>query len=129
MTLDEFDTALLTYGAKISTWPKELQAPAQNLVQSSSEAHTLLEEMSALDVLMHQATEPEIAPGVIAARLQQSLSDQIEEGPIWSLLPIKGLLAVGSLAGAGGATAAYLLAPASVSSGFLLSMALGGMIP
>jgi hypothetical protein len=129
MTLDEFDINLLTYGSNLDTWPADLQDPAKALLATGPEADRLLREMTGLTHMVEHLTQPAIAPGVVAARLQQSLTERIEEGPIWSLLPIKGLLALGSLAGVGGATAAYILAPVSANSGFFLSMAMGGLLP
>ena len=128
MTLDAFEANLLLHGPDLAIWPEAVRDQAFTLLKANDDAVDLLEEMTSLEALNQTALTSDIAPGVISARLQHSLNQRIEQESTWSWFPLKGLLALGSLAGLGGATAAFLV-PAGLSTGFLLSIAMGGMIP
>jgi len=125
MTLEEFDEALLKWGADLDRWPSTKQNAARALLDTNETAWALLEEMGGFETGLGAAMAVDVDAGIVSARVQSAVHDRVARAGLLSLLPLRRMLGFGSLAGICGAAAAILL-PASVSSSWFLTMALGG---
>ena len=128
MTLQEFDEALLRWGGDLARWPGEVRAAARILLETEPRARALRDEMTRLDADLGAAMVVDLPDGAIAAKVQAALQRRRDPVDLWSLLPLRKILALGSLAGVGGAALA-LVSPMAVSTGALLAIALGGGLP
>ncbi len=128
MTEQEFDSALLTWGADLSNWPDELRSSAEALLQKSETARSLQEEMIRMDAVLESAVMSDVQAGVVSAKVQQVIAQREQGREITDLIPIKQIVGWGSLAGIGGGILAAF-APVSVGVTSLLSVALGGALP
>lgn len=125
MTLQEFDTALLTWGGDLETWPADARAAARILLETDPQARVLLDEMTLFDADLGAAMAIDTPDGPVAAKVQAALRQRQEAVGLWSLLPLRKILGFGSLAGVGGAAMAFV-APSATNTGALLAIALGG---
>lgn len=128
MTLEEFDELLLSHGHDPARWPADQQKAAAELVRSSTEAEALMAEAKMLDGEIGLILAPDTPDGVIAARMQMALQQRQAGQSVFTLLPVRRLAALGSLAGLGGIIAG-LLAPAGGQAVMLLLMATGSVTP
>ncbi|MEM1050106.1 MAG: hypothetical protein AAGL24_28375 [Pseudomonadota bacterium] len=125
MTLQEFDTALLTWGSDLENWPAGARAEARSLLETDPQAQLLLDEMTLFNAELGAAMAVGTSDGAIAAKTQAALQQRRDTVGLWSLLPLRKILGFGSLAGVGGAAMAFV-APSAVNTGALLAIALGG---
>lgn len=125
MTLEEFDEALLKWGPDLDRWRSIEQIAARALLDTNETARALLEEMGGFEAGLGAAMAVDIDAGIISARVQSAVHDRTDRIGLLSLLPLRRILGFGSLAGVCGAVVAMVL-PASVSSSWFLTMALGG---
>ena len=128
MTLEEFDEFLLSHGHDPARWPADRHAAAAKLLRTSAEAQDLLAEAEMLDGEVSLILAPDTPDGVIAARMQAALQNRQAGQSVFTLLPVRRLAALGSLAGLGGIIAG-LLAPAGGQAVLLLLMATGSVTP
>lgn len=125
MTLEEFDEFLLKWGADLDRWPSTEQSAAQALLDTDKTARALLEEMGSFEAGLGAAMAVDVNAGAVSARVQAGIHDRADQSGLFSLLPLRRMLGLGSLAGVVGAAVAVIL-PASVDSSRFLTMALGG---
>ena len=128
MTREEFDAALLKWGADLSRWPRELRPSAEALLRKSAAARSLQEEMSRIDNVLEEVVMSDVQAGVISAKVQQAISQRKQGKGILDLVPLKHIFGWGSIAGVGGGVLATL-APVSAGVTSFLSIALGGALP
>ena len=128
MTLEQFDEALLRWGADLDRWPQQQRRAGQELLSVNAEAQSLLDEMTKMGVAIDGAITDETAAGVVSATVQQAIARRHENQSLMSLLPVRRILGWGSLAGIGGGAASVLL-PVSAGTPALLTIALGGLLP
>ncbi|MEM9632918.1 MAG: hypothetical protein AAGA50_16425 [Pseudomonadota bacterium] len=125
MTLQEFDTGLLTWGSNLDRWPDDIRSTARRLIATDPEAHSLWQEAARFDTMLGTASSVEMSESAVVAKVQAALETRREGSALWHLLPIRQLIGFGTLAGASGAAAAILV-PAGANTGALLTLALGG---
>lgn len=61
VTISRLKTLLDAYGVSPERWPEEERAAATALIETSAEAHILMEEAAALDRLLDRLPEPEVS--------------------------------------------------------------------
>ena len=66
VTLERLQALLDAYGSAPERWPEEERAAATALIDSSSEARALVEEVAALDALLAKVLEPEVSAALIS---------------------------------------------------------------
>ncbi|MES0882765.1 hypothetical protein [Roseibium sp. SCP14] len=125
MTLQEFDEGLLTWGANLDRWPEDTRSAARQLLETDAEARTLWQEATHFDAILGTASAVEMSQSAVVAKTQINLQTRREGSALLRLLPIGQLIGFGTLAGAGGVAAAFLV-PAGANTGALLTLALGG---
>lgn len=125
MTLQEFDEGLLTWGTNLDRWPEDTRSAARQLLESDPEARSLWQEASHFEAILGTASAVETSESAVVAKVQTNLQSRRENSGLWQLLPIRQLIGFGTLAGAGGVVAAFLV-PAGANTVALLSLALGG---
>ena len=128
MTLEEFDECILKWGSNLSAWPEVTRLEAETLLADSDAATALFEEMLLMSGTVDNAVMHGVPASIISAKVQASVIERVESGSILTLLPLKRILGLGSLAGASGGVVAAIL-PLTTGTSTLLSLALGGIMP